>query len=84
MDRTANSTLLCGVSAELKFQNTPPAKSRPDFLLNNSHREGVFFFFFGISDPGLVKKAFFKVFFHKKLKRASGDEIWTKSDFDRS
>ena len=23
--------------------------------------------FFGISDPGLVKKTFFKVFFHKKI-----------------
>ena len=31
--------------------------------------------FFGISDPGLVKKTFFKVFFPKKLTRASEDEI---------
>ena len=31
--------------------------------------------FFVISDPGLVKKTFFKVFFPKKLTRASEDEI---------
>ena len=31
--------------------------------------------FFGISDPGLVKKTFFKVFFHKKLTGGPGDEI---------
>ena len=31
--------------------------------------------FFGISDPGLVKKAFFKVFFHKKLTGGPGDEV---------
>ena len=30
--------------------------------------------FFGISDPGLVKKTFFKVFFHKKLTRGPWDE----------
>ena len=28
----------CGVSAELKFQNTPPAKSRPDNALFLKHR----------------------------------------------
>ena len=32
--------------------------------------------FFGISDPGLVKKTFFKVFFHKKLTGGPGDEIF--------
>ena len=32
--------------------------------------------FFGISDPGLVKKSFFKLFFHKKLTGGPGDEIW--------
>ena len=31
--------------------------------------------FLGISDPGLVKKTFFKVFFHKKLTGGPGDEI---------
>ena len=31
--------------------------------------------FFGISDPGLVKNTFFKVFFHKKFTRGPGDEI---------
>ena len=30
---------------------------------------------FGISDPGLVKKGFFKHFFQNKLTRASGDAI---------
>ena len=30
---------------------------------------------FGISDPGLVKKTFFKAFFHRKLTRGPGDEI---------
>ena len=30
MNRSASSTPPCGVSAELKFQSTPPAKSRPD------------------------------------------------------
>ena len=42
-------------------------KKRSEFGLGSA--------FFGISDPGLVKKTFFKVFFHKKLTRASGDEI---------
>ena len=31
--------------------------------------------FFGISDPGLVKKTFFKVSFHEKLTGGPGDEI---------
>ena len=31
--------------------------------------------FFGISDPGLVKKTFFKVFFDKKLTGGPGDEM---------
>ena len=41
-------------------------KKRSEFGLGSA--------FFGISDPGLVKKTFFKVFFHKKLTGASGDE----------
>ena len=39
--------------------------------------------FFGISDPGLVKKCFFDTFLSQKMTRAPGDEIWTESDFDR-
>ena len=42
-------------------------KKRSEFGLGSA--------FFGISDPGLVKKTFFKVFFPKKLTRGSGDEI---------
>ena len=42
-------------------------KKRSEFGLGSA--------FFGISDPGLVKKTFFKVFFHKKLTGGPGDEI---------
>ena len=42
-------------------------EKRPGFGLGSA--------FFGISDPGLVKKTFFKVFFHKKLTGGPGDEI---------
>ena len=42
-------------------------KKRSEFGLGSA--------FFGISDPGLVKKTFFKVFFHKKLTGGRGDEI---------